>query len=150
MSQFFIRLDATGEFRGSEHKSSLCGLGEDYGNFEEGISCYLLNEDAFSKLYDYWINIASLNEADLERGMQVTIFEGEQVDALATNNEDLAVCTKTVAEFDAKELYSKWMELKKRFDYEWENDETDANDVVEYLELHHEQLQDLVEKYINK
>lgn len=100
-----------------------------------------------AKLYDYWINTASFDAKDAAR-YQVTIFEGEQLEGSGFDDEDLAECARTVVEFPAVKLYEKWMELKKRFDHEWEEDETDADDAKEYIEEHYEEVLAVIVKQL--
>lgn len=151
MTELFIRIDTFGHFRGVDHCSSVNGLGEEYGNWEQGISCYLLNEewaaDTMAKLFNYWIYTASFDAVDAAR-CQVTIFEGEQLEANGLDNEDIAECTRTVVEFPSVELYEKWMELKKRFDYESYEGVTDAYDEKEYIEEHYEEVLAVIVKQL--
>jgi|SRR5690625_229338 len=109
----FIRLDTKGEWRGTEHVSSVQGMGEEFGLWEKGISCYNLKDqdEALASLRDYWFDIASITEEDLEN-MQITIFEGEQLENEQGGDfEDLAICTRTIKEIDAKDIMIKINEL---------------------------------------
>lgn len=146
----FIRLDKRGHWRGVEHISSFQGLADEQmydlgfnpieGDFfEKGISCYWLEADGLAKLYKYWIETASITENDAKQ-MQVTIFEGEFVN-WGSDGEPLATCTKTVKEFSASVLYEKWMELKERF---YDDDETDAYDVTEYIDKYAQEILELL------
>lgn len=101
----FIRLDMKGHWRGKDHVSSVCGMGDEFeGMFEKGISCYCLDDQAYAldQLRRYWFDIARVTEDDLEN-MQVTIFEGEKV-GMGSDWEDLATCERTINEFDAKDF----------------------------------------------
>lgn len=113
----FIRIDTKGEWRGEKHISSISGLGkfadvEDV-TWEKGVSCYSLENQAegIENLRKYWFEYLGNRLSDLE-GMQITIFEGELVKengmaVLGADGEDLAVCTKTIAEIDAVEFMKK-------------------------------------------
>lgn len=113
----FIRIDTKGEWLGQKHISSIAGLGkfadvEDV-TWEEGISCYSLENQAegIENLRKYWFEYLGNRLSDLE-DMQVTIFEGDPVKengmpVLGADGEDLAVCTKTIAEIDAVEFMKK-------------------------------------------
>lgn len=101
----FIRLDMKGHWRGAEHVSSVQGMGEEFGLWEKGISCYNLKDqgEALANLRNYWFDTAFISEEDLEN-MQITIFEGEQVETQGSDWEDIAICTRTIKEMDAKEI----------------------------------------------
>src|SRR5690606_5038459 len=117
MKMKFIRIDTKGEWLGKHHKSSIGGLGkfadvEDV-TWEKGISCYSLENQAegIENLRQYWFEYLGNRLSDLE-GMQITIFEGDLVKengmvVLGADGEDLAVCTKTIAEIDAVEFMKK-------------------------------------------
>src|SRR5690606_4601418 len=117
MKMKFIRIDTKGEWLGKHHKSSIGGLGkfadvEDV-TWEKGISCYSLEDQAegIENLRQYWLEHLGNRLDDLE-GMQITIFEGDLVKendmhVLCADGEDLAVCTKTIAEIDEVEFMKK-------------------------------------------
>ena len=110
----FIRLDVKGQWRGTEHVSSVgvSSFVSGYEQFEKGVSCYRLDSqaEALNDLRQYWFETASITEDDLEN-MQITIFEGELLDEWGSDGEDLAICTKTLKEIDAKEIMTKVNEL---------------------------------------
>lgn len=110
----FIRLDVKGEWRGTKHVSSVgvSSFVSGYEQFEKGVSCYRLDNQAvaLNDLRQYWFETASITEDDLEN-MQITIFEGELLDEWGADGEDLAICTKTLKEMDAKEIMIKVNEL---------------------------------------
>ena len=110
----FIRLDMKGEWRGTEHVSSVgvSSFVSGYEQFEEGVSCYRLDNqaEALTELRDYWFETASITEDDLE-DMQITIFEGELLDKWGSDGEDLAICKRTLKEIDAKEIMTRVNEL---------------------------------------
>ncbi|MCT6925415.1 hypothetical protein [Metasolibacillus sp.] len=149
MQELFIRLDMDGHWRGADHRSSIQGVAEE-GFWEEGVSCYSLKElyrlEAMADLYDYWINYASLNVNDIERcNIQVTIFEGEMLNSSGMNGEDLAICHKTIVQFDAKELYVKWREIEQR----WEDDmQTEASFGKEYIKENAEEIFSIIQKHL--
>lgn len=144
----FIRLDQVGHWRGAEHQSSFQGWGneveylKDIGAdvyFENGISCYLLDEDGMADLYKYWISVASMDENDAKR-MQVTIFNGE-INGFGTDGEYVATCTETVKEFSAVLLFEKWREMKQRW---FDDDDTTAADAKEYIAEHAQEMIDFI------
>lgn len=106
----FIRLDTKGEWRSTEHVSSVgvSSFVAGHEDFEEGVSCYKLDDQAgaLNDLREYWFETASIDEDDLE-DMQITIFEGELLDKWGSDGENLAICTKTIKEMDAKEIMMK-------------------------------------------
>lgn len=97
----FIRIDRVGEWRGTEHVSSMQGLGDEI-YFEDGISCYAIDDiqHALESLYRYWKDTVGNRSASDFEGFQVTIFEGEYV-GTGTEMEDLAECHRTLYELDA-------------------------------------------------
>lgn len=113
----FIRLDMKGHWRGKEHKSSMQGMGEET-YFEDGISCFNLDDQAHAleNLRWYWFELASVTEKDLE-GMQVTIFEGEQI-GYGSEMEDIATCERTLNTFEAREFMMNIEELHDMIDDE--------------------------------
>ena len=129
----FIRLDKKGHWRGTEHRSSIqgqagecvceetpCVCGAE-SSWEEGISCYSLKDkaQALHDLCTYWSEIAMFDEEDFKKfNMQVTIFEGERVDAQGADWEDIAICTKTIAQYDAETLMTKLYDLYFKYRYE--------------------------------
>lgn len=127
--KLFIRLDQKGEWRGVEYISSMLGMAEET-YFEEGISCYIFDEDCVASLYHYWIDVASMDRSDAE-DMQITIFEGNKFSRTGSNHEDLADCERTVLEIDVMPLYEKWKMIE---DLYYDDMETDAYDVAEYIE----------------
>lgn len=138
----FIRLDEKGEWRGKEHRSSVCGAGEMYEElFEEGISCYSLNDagEAIEKLRNYWVEHASLRSVNDYENMQVTIFEGERLhNTIGADWEDQATCEKTICEIDAKPFMGKVLELFDLHYFEEELTETE----------YHNELEKLVKKWV--
>ena len=110
----FIRLDRKGEWRGTEHVSSVgvSSFVSGHEQFEGGVSCYKLDDqaEALNDLREYWFETASITESDLEN-MQITIFEGELLDRWGSDGEDLAICKRTLKEIDAKEIMIKVNEL---------------------------------------
>lgn len=132
----FIRLDMKGHWRGKEHVSSVMGMGEEFDMWEKGISCYELDDKAYAldQLRNYWFDMASITVEDLE-GMQVTIFEGYKVDGMGGDWEDLAVCEKTLAEFDAKDFMLKIQELYELKEYDEEITEEEYEQRLNKIEL---------------
>jgi len=116
----FIRLDTVGEWRGTEHVSSVgvSSFVSGHEQFEEGVSCYELDDraEALKDLREYWFETAGITESDLE-DMQITIFEGELLDIWGSDGEDLAICTKTIKEIEAKEVMMKVDELYWDMEY---------------------------------
>lgn len=110
----FIRLDMKGEWRGTEHVSSVgvSSFVPGHEQFEDGVSCYRLDNqaEALTELRDYWFETANITEDDLE-DMQITIFEGELLDKWGSEGEDLAICKRTLKEIDAKEIMTRVNEL---------------------------------------
>ena len=115
----FIRLDMKGNWKGTEHISSMqgqagecvcyeepcvCGSEE---SWESGISCFELDDigHAIEELRSYWMDIAMLDEDDY-KDMQVTVFEGEKIDK-GSDEEDAAICERTILETDAYEFMKK-------------------------------------------
>src|SRR5690606_15601884 len=91
--------------------SSVQGMGEEYGTWEKGISCYCLDDQAYAldSLREYWFDIACIRKKDLEK-MQVTIFEGYKI-GMGSDWEDIATCERTLAELYAFELMMYILEL---------------------------------------
>lgn len=109
----FIRIDKKGHWRGTEHRSSLLGMGdEDDSLFEDGVSCYLLKggED-IERLRDYWDRIASCRKPEDFTGMQITIFRGILLEKCGSDWEELAICEETIAVLDAVEIMSQVINL---------------------------------------
>lgn len=117
--QTFIRLDTKGHWKGTKHVSSLqgqagncvcfeehciCGANE---SWESGISCYEMRKSdllsTFEDLLDYWIKIASLQDVEDYKDMQVTVFEGRMI-GRGADGEDTAECVRTLAEVDAQPI----------------------------------------------
>lgn len=115
MMEKFIRIDRKGEWRGTEHCSSMNGLAGEYdgASWESGISCYSLKDKpyALNSLVEYWVKIASMDEASDYEEFQVTVFEGEKLDGMGADWEDMAECTRTVLEIDAKPFMKKLLKL---------------------------------------
>ena len=103
-----------GEWRGTKHCSSVrvSSFVAGHEDFEVGVSCYKLDNqaDALNDLREYWFEIASITEDDLEN-MQITIFEGELLNRWGSDGENLAVCTKTIKEMGTKEIMMNIDEL---------------------------------------
>ncbi|HSH24975.1 MAG TPA: hypothetical protein VLA13_05500 [Massilibacterium sp.] len=114
----FIRIDTKGEWMGTEHKSSLAGV-EEHGVWEEGISCYDLEDqaEALKELLDYWTDIAMMTDAKDYANMQITIFEGEELEDQGSDWEQMAVCERTIAEIEAQPIMEKILEpyLEEQF-----------------------------------
>ena len=134
----FIRLDLKGHWRGTEHRSSIQGMGDEYGDWEEGISCYQIEDgdifEAFSKLKEYWEDVAMLRLADYQR-MQVTVFEGDLImnsDGCrkpGADMEDLATCTRTLLEIDAYPIFKKVDEIEETY-WDGDIDETERDERI--------------------
>ncbi len=111
----FIRLDQKGEWRGSEHRSSMLGLAEEWLNcgFENGVSCYELTDqaEALDELRKYWTVIATTTDFT---SFQVTIFEGEKTGE-GPDYEDIALPEKTLYEGEAQPLMQKIIDLEDMF-----------------------------------
>lgn len=132
----FIRLDMKGQWRGKEHVSSVQGLGDEYVElFEEGISCYNLDDKAYAldNLREYWFDTASISESDLEN-MQVTIFEGRLI-GQGSDWEDLAECERTIAEFEAKGFMMYIQNLWEQKEWEDELTEEEYEEKLNKIEL---------------
>ena len=131
----FIRLDMKGHWRGREHISSVQGMGEEYGTWEKGISCYCLDDQAYAldSLREYWFETASIREKDLE-SMQVTIFEGYKI-GMGSDWEDIATCERTIAEFEAKELMLYIKELWELKEWDQEISEEEYEEKLRQIEL---------------
>lgn len=150
--EIFIRLDIVGHWRGKEHKSSFQGWGDEVESFQEmgadiyfedGISCYMLDPDGMAELYNYWMNIASMDEDDANR-MQVTVFGGE-FNGFGSDNEYVASCERTIAEFPSILLFEKWKELEKRW---FDDDDTEAKDTKDYINENAKELIEFIESFI--
>lgn len=107
MNQLFIRLDRKGHWRGVDHRSSVCGLGDEFENmWEDGISCYYLDPEDLAypleELRSYWMEVAMLKQPQDYRDFQVTVFAGDRLAGYGANDEDLATCLATVIEVDAR------------------------------------------------
>lgn len=123
MSNLFIRLDMKGHWRGTEHRSSMLGLGDEYEEFlYDGISCYKLNNPAWGidKLRWYWTEIATMRTAKDYTNMQVTIFKGKELDKLGSDGENIAICERTILEVDAEPFMKRVLELYDLYYYEEE------------------------------
>lgn len=150
----FIRLDQVGHWRGTEHVSSFLGAGDDIESlnsdaellgvpggvyFEDGISCYELDEDGVADLYNYWIVLAGISE-DMIKNMQVTVFRGE-LNGYGTDGECVATCAETVKEFPATIIFEKWQEMQQRW---FDDDETTAENTKEYIFEHAQEMIDFI------
>ena len=121
----FIRIDMKGHWRGKEHRSSLSGV-EEHGIWEEGISCYSFEfgqAEALKDLLWYWTHIVGNTEPKDYKDLQITIFEGEELDAQGSDGEQMAICTRTIAELDAEPIMEKILEPYFQTDNEEELDE---------------------------
>jgi len=135
----FIRLDMNGHWKGTKHQSSVQGradecycfdLGQDECTcndnnfFEEGISCYVLNNQAqaLELLRNYWYKISSNTIADY-KNMQITVFEGERLESDGSDSEDMATCNKTIAEIPAYDIFLKIYEAREQLNWEEINEE---------------------------
>ena len=121
----FIRIDMKGHWRGTEHRSSLAGV-EEHGVWEEGISCYSFEfgqADALKDLLWYWTNIAGNTRPEDYANLQITIFEGEELDAEGSDGEQVAICTKTIAEIDAQPIMEEILEPYFDSEYDIISDE---------------------------
>ena len=121
----FIRIDMKGHWRGTEHRSSLAGV-EEHGVWEEGISCYSFEfgqADALKDLLWYWTNIAGNTRPEDYANLQITIFEGEELDAEGSDGEQVAICTKTIAEMDAQPIMEEILEPYFDSEYDIISDE---------------------------
>lgn len=134
----FIRLDLKGHWRGTEHRSSIQGMGDEFGGWEEGISCYKIEDgdifEAFSKLKEYWEDIAMMQLDDYKR-MQVTVFEGDLVlnsdghRKPGADMEDLAIYKKTLLETDAFPIFQKVAEIEETY-WDGDIDETERDERI--------------------
>lgn len=132
----FIRIDMKGHWRGTEHKSSLSGV-EEHGVWEEGISCYSFEfgqADALKDLLWYWTNIAGNTRPEDYADMQITIFEGEELDAEGSDGEQMAICTRTIAELEAQPIMEKILEPYFKADWE-EITEEELDEILNGIEL---------------
>lgn len=120
----FIRIDMKGHWRGTEHRSSLSGV-EEHGVWEEGISCYKMNNqaDALKDLLWYWTHIAGNTRPENYANLQITIFEGEELDAEGSDGEQVAICTKTIVEIDAQPIMEEILEPYFDSEYDIISDE---------------------------
>lgn len=142
----FIRLDMKGQWKGTEHRSSIAGsiFSTEKTIWEDGISCYNLNDkvDAIENLYYYWTRIAMATLDDF-KNMQVTIFEGYKLDTWGADGEDLAICTETIKEIDAYEFMRKVYEAKDKLEGLYENENG------EYEEITEEEYREILESLID-
>ncbi len=113
----FIRIDVIGEWRGVEHRSSLNGLADESA-FENGVSCYSLRRPAMAieNLRSYWVDNCNKDVASDYEGLQVTIFEGEKLEGVGADWEDIAGCNKTTAELDAVVFMSKVLDAHEQME----------------------------------
>lgn len=128
-----IRIDQVGHWRGSEHRSSVMGMGyfEDVEDvqWEDGISCYRVeNGEGVEELRAYWVENNGNTDAQSYEGFQVTIFEGEIV-GTGADFEELADCKETLAEVDAVEFMGEVLDLHEKF----EDDEISEDEYFEEL-----------------
>ena len=135
----FIRIDEKGEWRGVEHVSSLNGMGGECwceggctcgDNWEEGISCYKLDNiaEALENIRAYWVEEVGLSIEDFKT-KQITIFEGELLDTVGADWEDLATCDRTLFEFDAYDIMKAVIEKHSEYNY----DEITKEEYEEFL-----------------
>jgi|SRR5690606_24168139 len=117
----FIRIDAKGHWRGVDHRSSIGGLGEEFGYWEDGISCYKIYFDdiaaSIESLRRYWMEIAMLKQPQDYKDKQITVFAGEKIGS-GHDWEDLATCSKTLLELDAEPIMEKLIHLYDEYDFE--------------------------------
>lgn len=134
----FIRLDTVGEWRGTEHVSSVgvSSFVPGYESFEKGVSCYRLDNqaEAFKSLLDYWTEIAMLDKAEDYEDMQITIFEGEQLEGIGSDYEDMAICERIIAEIDAKPIMKVAIEAYFEEKY-GDMDEEELDEILNGIEL---------------
>ena len=129
----FVRLDTVGEWRGTEHVSSVgvSSFVSGHEQFEEGVSCYELSNDgpahAFESLFEYWNDTVMLKVNDY-KNMQITVFEGEQIDGMGSDYEDLAICKRTIKEVPAYDIMKELIETYYEYhDYDELTDEEYIN-----------------------
>lgn len=113
-------------------------MGVEFGGWEKGISCYQIEDgdifEAFSKLKEYWEDVAMLRLADYQR-MQVTVFEGDLVlnsDGCrkpGADMEDLATCMRTLLEIDAYPIFQKVSEIEETY-WDGDIDETERDERI--------------------
>jgi hypothetical protein len=143
MMEIFIRLDRKGEWRGVDHRSSISGLGEEFGDefWEAGISCYKIDFDDLAStvedLREYWMGVAMMKDPAEYEDFQVTIFRGERIEGCyGLNYEDLATCEETVAVVEAR----PFMEAIIRYFELYDEDELDEDEyrnlLIEALKKH--------------
>lgn len=133
----FIRLDTVGEWRGTEHVSSVgvSSFVPGHESFEKGVSCYRLDNqaEALKSLFDYWTGIVMLDNADDYNDMQITIFEGELIGE-GSDYEDIATCERTLAEIDAKPIMK--VALEAYFEEKYgDMDEEELDEILNGIEL---------------
>lgn len=137
MKKLFIRLDMRGHWRGTQHKSSMQGLANEYKEalFHDGISCYRLDDPAWAidRLRYYWTEIATMTRAEDYSNMQVTIFAGEELDKLGADGENLAICEETILETEAETFMRKVLKLYDLYYYEEELTEEEYYNELENL-----------------
>lgn len=137
--QKFIRIDTKGHWKGNEHCSTVAMEPDYWGEeteWEQGISCYSFafgQADALEELRKYWLEYVD-SRLETYEDMQVTIFEGEELDVDGACGESMAVCYKTLKEFDAKPFLEKIDKIHKPFWYE-EIDEDEYMERLEKVEL---------------
>ncbi|WP_085523838.1 hypothetical protein [Tuberibacillus sp. Marseille-P3662] len=133
----FIRLDMKGHWKGTEHQSSILGIGDETGDWEQGVSCYPLDDDdkgyALAELRDYWDNIASLHDIEDYEDMQVTIFQGEYITD-GSDAENIATCERTISEKDAIPLMKQVFEAYEDYFY-GDIEEHEYHERLEKIEL---------------
>lgn len=136
MLQKFIRIDMKGHWRGTEHRSSVQGLAEELGLWEQGISCYQIGDniaEALENLREYWTDIASCRIEDF-KDFQITIFEGELLPEKGSDWEDLATCERTLFELEAYPIMKAVIEAHERICTFGEPDEDEITE-EEYEEI---------------
>lgn len=140
MMDIFIRLDRKGEWRGTEHRSSVCGLGEEFENlWEDGISCYYLDPDDLAttveELRSYWMDVAMLDSPEDYEDFQVTVFRGEKV-GNGHDWEDLAICEETLAELEARPFMAEIIRAFEMYDDLEISEEEYSNLLIEAIKNH--------------
>ena len=140
MMDIFIRLDRKGEWRDTAHRSSVCGLGEEFENlWEDGISCYKIDFDDLSSTVDelrsYWMDVAMLDSPEDYEDFQVTVFRGEKV-GNGHDWEDLAICDETLAEFEARPFMEAVIRSFELYDEDELDEDEYSSRLIEALETH--------------
>lgn len=109
----FIRLDRVGHWRHQDHRSSWGGLWDEFpGLFARGVNCYSLTNTAYSleSIRRYWFHTAMVDTEALS-DFQITVFEGEKLDTIGSDLEDLTIPTATLKEIPAKDIMLRIQDL---------------------------------------